>query len=119
MTIIEEEGKYYMVDADETGRIQLFDKFGLFPDGFPMSSTYYIEGFLTIYKGELEFYPIVIKSPTLKGDVNEDGEVNIADINALIDMILNGSQATNGDVNEDDEVNIADINAVIDIILNS
>ena len=52
-----------------------------------------------------------------KGDVNGDGEVNIADINAVIDMILSGSSSLAGDVNGDGEVNIADINAVIDIIL--
>lgn len=54
---------------------------------------------------------------TLKGDVNGDGEVNIADINAIIDMILSGASNIVGDVNSDGEVNIADINAVIDIIL--
>lgn len=55
---------------------------------------------------------------TLKGDVNGDGEVNIADINAIIDMILSGRSDATGDVNGDGEVNIADINAVIDLILN-
>ena len=54
---------------------------------------------------------------TLKGDVNGDGEVNIADINAIIDMILSGRSDATGDVNGDGEVNIADINAVIDLIL--
>ena len=57
----------------------------------------------------------------LKGDVNKDGEVNIADINALIDIILGGVATSEvikrGDVNGDGEVNIADINAVIDIIM--
>ena len=53
----------------------------------------------------------------LKGDVNGDGEVNIADINAVIDMILSGRSDTSGDVNGDGEVNIADINAVVDLIL--
>ena len=53
----------------------------------------------------------------LTGDVNGDGEVNIADVNAVIDMILTGKQATPGDVNGDGEVNIADVNAVIDSIL--
>ena len=56
-----------------------------------------------------------------KGDVNGDGEVNIADINALIDIILGGEadDATlkRADVNEDGEINIADVNALIDIIL--
>ena len=53
-----------------------------------------------------------------RGDVNGDGEVNIADVNAVIDMVLNNSAAAAGDVNADGEVNIADINALIDIILN-
>ena len=51
------------------------------------------------------------------GDVNGDGEINIADINALIDVILSGEIQPAADVNGDGEVNIADINAVIDIIL--
>ena len=51
------------------------------------------------------------------GDVNGDGEVNIADVNAVIDMILNGAYSPNADVNGDGEVNIADVNAVISIII--
>ena len=54
----------------------------------------------------------------LKGDVNGDLEVNIADINAVIDMILSGNPHEYGDVNGDSEVNIADVNAIIDMILN-
>ncbi|MBE6316716.1 MAG: dockerin type I repeat-containing protein [Muribaculaceae bacterium] len=57
------------------------------------------------------------EQPGIKGDVNGDGEVNIADVNAIIDMILSGSMDAKGDVNGDGEVNIADVNAIIDIIL--
>ena len=53
------------------------------------------------------------------GDVNGDGEVSIADVNMLINMILSGTPQPSGDVNGDGEVNIADVNAVIDIILNA
>ena len=56
--------------------------------------------------------------PGIVGDVNGDDEVNIADINAVIDMILSGNPRENGDVNGDGEVNIADINSIIDKILN-
>ncbi len=52
------------------------------------------------------------------GDVNGDGEVNIADVNAVIDLILSGVNDLKGDVNGDEEVNIADVNSIIDIILN-
>lgn len=51
------------------------------------------------------------------GDVNVDGEVNIADVNAVIDTILSSALLPAADVNDDGEINIADINALLDIIL--
>ena len=57
--------------------------------------------------------------PGVKGDVNGDSEVNIADVNAVIAMILSGKPEDSGDVNGDGEVNIADVNTVIDLILQS
>ena len=57
------------------------------------------------------------EQPGITGDVNGDEEVNIADVNAIIDMILRGVNDPRGDVNGDLEVNIADVNAVISIIL--
>ncbi len=59
--------------------------------------------------------PVIV----IKGDVNGDSEVNIADINALIDIILTDEATANtaADINGDGEINIADINALIDIIL--
>ena len=62
-----------------------------------------------------EYLPYLVDDDP--ADVNGDSEVNIADINALIDLILAGDNAPAGDVNGDGEVNIADINAVIDAIL--
>ena len=59
---------------------------------------------------------------TVIGDVDGDGEVNISDISAIIDILLRGgsdSDMSQADVNGDGEVNIADINTVIDIILKS
>jgi len=62
------------------------------------------------------------KIRTIPGDVNEDNETNIADINAIINIVLSGAddllRFQLADINNDGEVNIADINAVIDIILN-
>ena len=55
------------------------------------------------------------------GDVNGDEEVNIADVNALIDILLGNAAADDvmqrADVNGDGEVSIADVNALIGIIL--
>ena len=55
----------------------------------------------------------------LRGDVILDGEVNIADVNAVIRVILYGEDLYEGraDVNGDGETNIADVNEVIKIIL--
>lgn len=57
----------------------------------------------------------------LDGDVNGDGEVNIADVNCLIEVILgytsDGVFHGRAYVNDDYEVNIADVNEVISIIL--
>ena len=59
----------------------------------------------------------------LAGDVNNDGEVNIADANVVISVILNGSvspdESSKADVNGDGEINVADVNTVIDFILGS
>ena len=51
------------------------------------------------------------------GDVNLDGELSIADVNAAISMVLDGQQLPEGDVNGDGEVNIADVNMIIDLLL--
>ncbi len=75
----------------------------------------------TIYYGNHQSPDKIIISRTgsnVKGDVNGDGEVNIADVNAVINVILGGESNPRADVNNDTEVNIADVNAVINIILN-
>ena len=57
-------------------------------------------------------------SSNIVGDVNADGEVNIADLNVLIDVILGHVNNPTCDLNEDSEINIADINVLIDLIIN-
>ena len=64
------------------------------------------------------FTNIVGVDIVITGDVNGDREVNIADVNGMIDVILMGSGVGEHlDVNGDGEINIADINALIDMIL--
>ena len=87
-------------------------------------SAQYWEDF-SLIQGDAIFYML--------GDVNGDGEINIADANNVIDIIINGGSsdghtrapspygdgwAITGDINGDSEVNIADINTVINYILN-
>ena len=54
----------------------------------------------------------------IDGDVNADGDVNIADINVLIDAIMSGRTDSQCDVNHDGDITVADINYLIDLILN-
>ena len=56
---------------------------------------------------------------TLRGDVNSDGSVTIADVTALIDLLLSGNTSGNdsADCNIDGSVNIADVTALIDYLL--
>lgn len=59
------------------------------------------------------------------GDVNRDGKVSVADVNALVEIVL--GKATEGDthnydfeaahVNADEEITIADVTALVNIIL--
>ena len=76
--------------------------------------TTYIDNFSIFYTGE-EGGPI----DNMPGDVNGDKEVNVADADVVINIILGGTDNTEGrsDVNGDKEVNVADVNAIIDIIL--
>ena len=58
-----------------------------------------------------------------KGDANMDGDLNIADVTALIDYLLGGDDSaidlTAANVNEDGGVDIADATALIDMLLGS
>ena len=55
-----------------------------------------------------------------KGDVNGDGKVSIADVSALISILLSGETASAmADIDENGSVSIADVTALINILLSS
>ncbi len=57
-------------------------------------------------------------APQLPGDVTGDGQVDIADVNAVIDMMLGKAEQNDAaDVTGDGQVDIADVNAIIDMML--
>lgn len=83
-------------------------------------------GVLTItVKGEdisenaSNFHTYTIQFKTYeKGDVNKDGTVSIADVTALVNMILGKTEKNEmADVNADGDVSIADVTALVNIIL--
>ena len=52
-----------------------------------------------------------------KGDVNGDGEVSIADMTALSNLLLDETSNERSDVNDDHETSIADITTLVNILL--
>ena len=69
----------------------------------------------------LEVFP---QQTVLRGDVNRDGSVSIADVTTLIDHLLSNDfedsenfSYANSLINEDETVSIADVTALIDLLL--
>ena len=96
------------------------------PNVFYLDDQYYTGRMLHVpyetadaYQADWHWFPFferIVEMGHVYGDVNGDDEVNIADVNAVIDVILGGDNAA-ADVNGDGEVNVADVNAVIDVII--
>ena len=81
----------------------------------------YVEDWIRRRMAYLDEFVFIPLPEFVRGDVNGDGEVNIADVNTVIDIILGGSAdegtMERADVNGDGEINIADVNTIMDIIL--
>ena len=84
-------------------------------------------GSITATTGKVSAYAdvqgTVNAKPTMIGDVNKDGSVNIADVTALIDYLLNNDGSSidleAANVTQDGDINIADVTALIDRLLSS
>ena len=118
--------KYWKIPADSLGkvndsglRVHCFAvEYGIDSEGYEEVTLFTFKAYngMAVYKiGRNVSGPE--PHPGVPGDVNGDGEVSIADVNAVIDMILSGIQDQSGDVNGDGEVGIADVNSLIDMIL--
>ncbi len=61
---------------------------------------------------------VSLSATGIRGDVNGDNVVNIADVTALIDILLGSSTApSSADCNLDNAVNISDVTSLIDYLL--
>ena len=110
----------YCYIADPS-RVSIAKSFSSWTSAYYSGRTLHVlHGTADAYLADENWYPYFgkIVEDLFRGDVNCDHEVNIADVNAAISMILveNGSTPA-ADVNGDGEINIADINALIDTIL--
>ena len=107
------------LDADgETFYVRLADT----------SADGYFEGAITATTGVVTAYADVAGEvmapavpPSLLGDVNMDGNVNITDVTILINYLLSGHadpfDATAANVNFDGQINISDVTALINLLL--
>jgi hypothetical protein len=76
------------------------------------------EGTVGDYDNCYKLIEVVTELPTVTGDVNGDGEVDISDVNAVINIMLGKAESLPAaDVNADGSVDISDVNAVINIML--
>ena len=58
------------------------------------------------------------KNAGLRGDVDNDGKVNISDVTALINLLLTGNTPpSTADCDQDSKVNISDVTALINYLL--
>ena len=108
------------IDPDFENVVQQFNQDEL-DYTFNDTGTYYVRYRVANEAGTCEARSdtyVITVSGLLQGDVNRDGCVDIADINAVTDIILGIESPTfAADVNSDREITIADMNAIIDIIL--
>ncbi len=90
-------------------------------------NTYYVRtrfAYLTVATGSTTQYtdysPVMtyVYRASQPGDVTGDGQVDIADVNAVINIMLGKAESTPaGDVTGDGGIDIADVNAVINMML--
>ncbi len=82
--------------------------------------SYYVNGEMSSWSNTKEVL-LLDGEGGVRGDVNGDGEVTVADITSLIDYILldgaTEANAQNADCNLDGSVTIADVTALIDFML--
>ena len=77
--------------------------------------------FIKVSEGAAEvFYVVEQEAQHKKGDLNNDGEVDIFDYN-IVNQMVNGliPETMDGDINGDGIVNIADIFAILNLIAQS
>lgn len=64
-------------------------------------------------------WPMTVNAPAelILGDVNGNGEIDVADVNEVVNVILGRSDNELADINGDGKVDVSDINALINILL--
>ncbi|MBR4828308.1 MAG: chitobiase/beta-hexosaminidase C-terminal domain-containing protein [Muribaculaceae bacterium] len=83
--------------------------------------TYDVTGIVTIYYGNPQIYITEITEvadDVMRGDVDKSGNVSIADVTTLIDMLLSGAEMIpEADCDLNGSMTIADVTTLIDYLL--
>ena len=85
-------------------------------------NVYVPEGAVDAYMEADQWKNFYIESYKEKatGDIDGDGEIDVADIQHIINMIVGTESSTSvADINGDDDVDVADIQAIINIIISN
>ncbi len=116
---------YWQVPADSLGKVNdsglrvhcfTIDK-SIDADGNEVVTLFTFKAYngMAVYKIGKGVTP---DSPGVPGDVTGNSQVDIADVNAVINMMLGKAERTaSGDVTGNGDIDIADVNAVINIML--
>ena len=121
LTLTAGDDAKYLYTADG---MAIYNQFNIEYPTLEEGKTYDVEGMVSYYNEAVQIMPIAITESTaaevLRGDVNNDKAVNISDVTALIDYLLNPATVineANANVNLDQDINISDVTTLIDFLL--
>ena len=81
------------------------------------NGTYGFACYATSTGGALSLYKKAVS--TKKGDLNNDGHVDVADVTALVNALKKGEEPELGDIDGENGVNVDDVRALVEIILSN
>ena len=68
---------------------------------------------------DVQLFKKVASTEPLKGDVNDDKKVDIADVTALVNALKEGKEPTEGNIDGQNGVNAEDVRALVEMILSN
>ena len=121
LTLTAGDDPKYLYTADG---MAIYNQFNITYPTLEEGATYDVEGMVSYYNNAVQIMPIAINKGTateyLRGDVNDDHEVNITDVIVLINAVLTENFETintnNANVNYDEAVNITDVINLINFV---
>lgn len=110
--------RLYVADFDDSNETSI-----LTSDDHERLAAIKARGWTPYYKKNQVWTEYEGEEPFIRGDVNMDGEVGIADVTALVNIVLvndspiDAARFPSADVNEDGEVGIADVTTLVNMLL--